>query len=104
MNEEEINTKPFGDLLFLITGLPTKDTYRKWTINKVKDPADISDKELMEFSDDMRQTLQYLTQIIELGSNYKSIIREVGSGDTFYWIPGDVFPHNEKPDEVGIGI
>ncbi len=104
LSEQEVNAKPFGDLLFIITGLPTKENYRQWTINKVKDPADITDDELMEFSRDMRLTLMHLTQIIETGSNYKSMIREVGKSNVYYWIPGDVFPHDEKPDETGAGI
>ncbi len=104
LSEEEVNTKPFGDLLFLITGLPTKDEYRSWTINDIKDPAEISDVDLMGFSADIRQTLIYLTKIIELGSNYTSIIKDIGDSDTYYWIPGDVFPHNKKSDEVGAGI
>ena len=101
VSEEEMNSKPFGELLYLLTGLPTKDKYKTWSINRIKDPAEVSDTDLTGFAVDMYLTLERLTNIINMGNDYKSIIRDVGNSDIYYWIPGDVFPHNDKPDDVG---
>nr|NQU93499.1 hypothetical protein [Bacteroidota bacterium] len=98
---EEMNNKPFGELLYLLTGLPTRDKYKKWTINLINDPAEVSDADLVGFSRDIYQTMARLTEIINMGNDYKSVIRDVGNSDIYYWIPGDVFPHNAKPDDVG---
>lgn len=103
LSPDEIKEKPFGDLLFLLTGLPTKEKYRHWTINRIQDPAEITDEEIGEFAVDVTTTLNYLTEIVEVGDEYPSIIKEVKSSDLYYWIPGDVFPHDPKPDDVGAG-
>ena len=104
LSPDEIKEKPFGELLFLLTGLPTKEKYRNWTINMIKDPAEIMDEDISEFAQDVRQTLDYLTKIVEEGDDYQSIIQDITSSDLYYWIPGDVFPHDDKTDDVGAGF
>ena len=98
LEDEELYEKSLNDLSKY--GFFIKDKYANWTVKRISDPRLVSNNDLREFIEDMEITHDLLKRILYEVYDNKSMILHTNTGERFYWIPTDVFPHEPKPDDV----
>ncbi|NCC55708.1 MAG: hypothetical protein EOM11_09565 [Erysipelotrichia bacterium] len=97
---KKLENVPIGYILYRVFGCKTKAEWDTIKIVDLLDPSRVSNEKILEMRIEFTKTKDYLTIIKDKRNDYHGRIPTGRTTFSWWWIPFDVFPHDDKIDDV----